>query len=235
MYQIALCEDEKIFYDEQERICRRIFEKLNIEYQLSLFDNSAKFIAAFSLEGKRFDLILLDIVMDGANGMELARMIRQADKDVTIIFITSNIGYALEGYNVQALNYLMKPVDEQVLEKLIETDYNNRFKNNYFVFEDGAQKVRVFINDIMCLETMGRKVAVTLDSRIVYYSGKLSQLLELLPKDRFLRCHQAYILNLQNIREFDGQNAIAINNKIVPVSRSYKKDVQKAFLKVNAF
>lgn len=230
MYEIALCEDEQLFRTEQEKICRKILDKLNIEYNITLSAGSSDFLKAFEAQERRFDLILLDIVMDGMSGMELAHIIREADKETTIIFITSTNEYALSGYDVRALHYLMKPVDEQLLEKLIISDYEKKFRHRYIVLEDGMQKVRVPINDIIILETVGRKVAVTLLNKTEYGAGKLIKILELLPQDRFIQCHQSFAINLEYVKELKHQDVITVDNKIVPISRRYLKDVHRAFI-----
>lgn len=232
MYRVALCEDEACFSAELEKVCHAIFDKLMIEYELDLFDSSDAFMRVFSSEHRRFDFMLLDIVMAEPNGMELARLIRQEDTEGAIVFVTSNPDYALLGYDVQALHYLMKPVDAEVLERLIALDYKGRFETSFFVFESGTQKLRVAVKDIISLETIGRRVAVTLHGETVYYSGKLSDLLVKLPKEQFIRCHQAFALNIRNIRELNQHEAISVNGKSIPVSRSFTKDVQRAFAKV---
>ena len=230
MYQIALCEDEKIFSDAQEKICREILDKLNIEYQISVFASSADFLDIFVEQQKRFDLILLDIVMDGVDGMTLARRIRQTDADAVIIFITSNQDYALQGYDVNALHYLIKPVDTQVLERLITAVYTQKHQDNIFIIKSGKQHLRVHIKDIVCMETAGRRVEISMMDGIVYYSGKLTDILNELPKGQFVRCHNAFAVNIKNIRKLTRQNIIAINGKEIPVSRTFLNETRKSFL-----
>lgn len=231
MYKVALCEDESVFFEEQKKICQNIFDGLNIEYHISGFRDSDDFLKAFMEQGHRYDLLLLDILMDGEDGMALARRIRKSDRDVTIIFITSSPDFALQGYDVGALHYLMKPLDGGKLEQLIHADYHSRFPNQFFLFETREGKRRVAIKDIICLETAGRRVEVTVREGPIYVSGKLTDLLKELPKELFTRCHQAYAVNIRNIRELTKQDAITVNGKEIPVSRTYMQDVQKAFVR----
>ena len=126
MYRVALCEDDAHCSVELETVCRAIFDKLMIEYELDVFDSSEAFLHAFSEEHRRFDLMLLDIVMAQPNGMELAQRIRREGAEGAIVFVTSNRDYALQGYDVGALHYLMKPVDQAVLERVISADYQER-------------------------------------------------------------------------------------------------------------
>lgn len=231
MYEVALCEDENVFFEAHKKICQNIFDRLNIEYHISGFRNSNDFLKAFMEEGKRYDLLLLDILMNGTDGMALAHRIRKSDREATIIFITSSPDFALQGYDVGALHYLMKPLDGKKLEQLIHADYHSRFSNQFFLFETHEGKRRIAIKDIICLETAGRRVEVTVLEGSIYVSGKLTDLLNELPKEQFTRCHQAYAVNIQSIRELTKQDAIAVNGKEIPVSRTYMKDVQRAFVR----
>lgn len=151
MYRVALCEDEAFFSMELGKMCRGILDHLAIEYELIPFNSSKEFLHAFLAMGKRFDLMLLDIVMAEPDGMELAHMIRKDDPNGAIIFVTSNPDYALQGYDVQALHYLIKPAKQEVLERLIKADYHTRFQTNFILFETSTQKVRVALQDIISL------------------------------------------------------------------------------------
>jgi len=228
LYRIAICEDEAVFRDSLEKICREICEKLDIEYSISVFESGEDFWRTFS-DGKRYDLLLFDIMMDETNGVELARKTRESDTDAALIFITSNPEFALQGYDLNALHYLLKPTDADKLEKLIASDYKSRFKSNFLVFKSGSQIIRIPIRDIICLETVGRRVEITLPDKTAEYSGKLSELIE--GKEKLIRCHKAFAVNINSIRELTRSDAIAMNGKAIPVSRTYIKDVQQALLK----
>lgn len=231
MYQIALCEDDPIFAESLASNCESILEKLNLPYYLSVFENSSDFLDAICKEEKRYDLLLLDILMEGKNGIELARIMREKGSRATIIFVTATPNYAIQGYDVGALHYLMKPVDCSLLERLITADYQNRFRGAFCILKVGTEKVRVPLSEMVVLETVGRRVRVTLKEKTVCHSGKLSELLADFPQDLFVRCHQAFAVNVSSIRELSRQKMILTNGNEIPVSRSYAKDVQKAFLK----
>ena len=231
LYKVALCEDEEVFAAAHEKACRDIFHKLNIEHELTTFHSGEDFFDVFETRRTRYDLIVLDIMMDGMNGIQLARKIREKDKTVCIIFLTSNRDFALEGYDVNALHYLLKPLDINAFEQLIKTAYKKKFQDNFIVIKTGGLHLRILINDIICLETKGRRVEITLANDTVYYSGKLTDLLSKLPSDRFVRCHQAFAVNVKNIRELGRQDAIAVSGKKIPVSRTFMSDTKKVFMR----
>ena len=228
MYKIAICEDENIFRCDLEKICRDICSRLSIEYTIFMFENGEMFWREFS-SGKRYDLLLLDILMGEISGMELAVKIRKLDSDATIIFITSNIDYAIQGYDVNAMHFLLKPPDSDTLEKLIATDYQKRFKSNVLIFKSGGQVQRIPVRDVIFLETVGRKVKITLQNGTAEYPGKLSDLIN--GKENLIRCHNAFAVNITAIRELTRQDAVAYNGAKIPVSRTFSKSVQKALLK----
>ena len=201
---------------------------MRIEYSVCCFSTGEEFLSSFT-SGARHDMLLLDIFMDKTNGMDLARKVRESDLDAAIIFITSNADFALQGYEVNALHYLIKPPDAAVLERLIVSDYQRRFKSNFLVFKSGGQIIRISIKDIICLETVGRRVEITLLDGKAEYPGKLSELID--HKEQLIRCHKAFAVNIAEIRELTRSDAIAMNGKVIPVSRTYLKDVQKALLK----
>jgi len=231
MFRLALCDDQRIFSDAQVYACQTILEKLNIEHQISVFTNSADFITAFVTQQRRYDMMLLDIVMDGIDGIELAREIRQLDKTAAIVFVTSYDNYAIQGYDVKALHYLMKPVDTQLLENLIRSVYKEKYLADVLTIKSGVHHIRVPIKEIVYLETAGRRVKVSLMDRVVNYSGKLSDILSELPEDLFVQCHQAFAINIGNIRELSRRCAIAVNGREIPVSRTFWNNTKAAFLR----
>lgn len=235
IYRVAICEDELLFSREEQKLCRDILERLNVKYSISVFSSGEKLLNAVSEGHEKYDLILMDILMDGIDGMTVAKRIRRDDSEVTIIFITSSRDYALEGYDVNALNYLIKPVDSVVLERLIRSDYNKRFCKEAILLDlfQTKGKVLVGVDEIVYLENSNRRVFVTLTTGMAYYNGKLSDLLEILPKDRFVRCHQAFAVNVQKIRELKKREIVAVGKIIIPVSRTFAKEVWWAFIRQN--
>lgn len=230
MYQIAIYEDEKIFSEAFEKNCNQLCTKLKIDHTVTAFQNSKELLQIISTEPTKFDLFLLDIITDELSGMDLAKIIRKKNKESSIIFVTSNRDFAIQGYEVQALHYLLKPIDINLLEKLIDTDYKNKFKRKFITLETHTNLVKIAFSEIVALETVNRKVAVYLLDKTIYHTGKLSDLAEQLPSNLFIRCHQSFTLNIRNIREVDKKNATAVNGKIIPISRSHQKAIQKAFL-----
>ena len=231
MYNVAICEDEPVFAQTLERICRETLDRLHIEYQITHFSNSESFSETLAEEYEGYDIILLDIVMDGMDGMTLAHKIRETDKNIVIIFI-SGYDFALQSYDVNAFHYFSKPIDETALSRKISQAYADKVKHDDGIFiKTGTKNVRISLSDIVCLETKNRHVEVSLINESVYYNGKLTDLLPLLPQESFVRCHQSFVVNMNHIIEVTRKDAIATNGKKIPISRTYMNEMREALLK----
>lgn len=231
MYRVAICEDELIYREALEKDCSHILTRIKIEYRLSIFKGSEEFLDFVARNGMEFDLLLLDIVMEGRNGMELAQMIRKTDEKVTIIFITSNPEFALQGYDVKAMHYLLKPVSKEILGGLIQKDYKTKYEKKYYIFENGAVKQKIWIEHILYLEIKGRKVEIVMKDEKFFYRGKLSMLLQQLPSEQFFRCHQSFAINIKHMKELTQKEVCAVDGKRIPISRKYTREILTAFMK----
>lgn len=228
MYNVAICEDDPVFAQISERICRETLCKLDIKFQIAHFLSGEAFLDVFA--EKHYDLILLDIIIGGVDGIELARKIRETDKNVVIIFI-SGFDYALPSYDVNAFYYFKKPIDEAALSHKISQAYTESLKHEYILIKIGAKNMRISPADIVLLETKGRQVEMTLTDGTIHFNGKLTELLPLLPREQFIRCHQSFAVNINHIRTLTRKNAATGTGKEIPISRTYMNEVRKAFFR----
>jgi len=232
MYKIALCEDEQIHSDKLEKDIRSILMGMDVEHEILAFASGAEFLDSFT-KRNQFDLMFLDIMMkDGMDGVELARAIRQIDKDVAIIFITASkdLFHFQGGSEFRPVRFLLKPVNIGDLEEQIKEQFAQRFNKEIFVIKEGDKYHRVPVEDIVWLETASRRVKLTLkDETSIYYSGKLDDILEELPNKQIVQCHKSYAVNIDNIASLNYDNAIMEKGVRISVSRRYREGVLKAF------
>lgn len=121
MYTVAVCEDQKDTREEAAALCGEVLTDLEIEHHIAAF-SSAEELETQLLTGDRFDLLCLDILMDGESGMELAKKLRMTDDRTSILFLTGSSEYLKDGYEVRPIQYLFKPVSKAELKRAIETD-----------------------------------------------------------------------------------------------------------------
>lgn len=230
MYHIAICDDEAIFAGSLSEMAKKILEELHIPFLLDIYTSCNKLYEIVSDKPDTYELILLDILMDGMNGMDFAKKLRKLGSRVTIVFITSTPDFSLQGYEVQAFHYLLKPVKESALCKIFELDYRRLTQKDRITVKEGTGIRQLEINQISHLETRGRKVAVYLTDETVLVSAKMTELELKLPRDRFIRCHQSFLINMDYVTHLRHSEAVMKDNSKIPVSRAHLHNVQTSFL-----
>lgn len=190
-----------------------------------------------------FDIIFLDIKMQGANGIETAKVMRMKQSKAEIIFVTGLDEYLLQAFDVRAFHYLMKPIDKTkflcVLREVIricdEKKELNRFisfnseKNKTILIKTQANTEKIVINNIYYAEVNNRKVILHYKKGSIEYYAKLSNL-EMEFGDSFFRCHRAYLVNLKYVIRYTTIDIeIESGSKILMAKQKYT-DFVKAYL-----
>lgn len=226
---IAICDDN----ENQIKEMRRLLAEWSADKPFTL--DIDKYISAesflFSYPDKPCDLILLDIEMDRLNGMELAKHLRSNGDMLPIVFITGYSDYIAEGYDVEALHYLLKPVAKEklfaVLDKYVE---KRSVKADELIIETTNGATHISADRITYIEAFGRKTAVHLsDDRIIDCMVSISRFFAM-RLNGFVSPHRSYIVNLRFMRSI-GKTEIALDNgTIIPLSRRLYKDVNEKFI-----
>ena len=174
------------------------------------------------------DLVFLDIQMPEITGIQLSKII---DKETKIIFTTAYPQFALDSYDVAAIDYLLKPIEFDRFYKAVlkvqqknTLQQNNIPKDNFFFFKtDGKNKFsKVFLGDILYFEGLKNYVSIYLnEQRIITYST-LKYINENLPKSDFIQIHKSYIVSIKHIDKIDNFS-VWINKKELPIGNTYRK------------
>lgn len=227
MIRIAICEDEKEQQELLKNYIEKIFEGLSIKYSLDIFNSGEELLENYS---KDMDLILLDIQLGEINGMDTARKIRLLDNNVEIIFITSLIEYALEGYKVRAYRYLVKPVKyDDIKENIINCIKELEIKNKYIIIKKQGNQIKLNINEITYIEVQKETITIHTLNEVYKISGTMSNIEKEIDCSRFFRCHKSFLVNLEHIKIIKQYVAILENNEEVPVSRYRFKETKDKF------
>lgn len=182
-------------------------------------------------EGKdSFDLFLLDIFMKEVNGIDVAKSIRLTNDSAGIIFITSSEQYVFSGYEVQALQYLLKPINSKALSSAIMFDLKRRYENKYFVFKTRGIAQKVPFDDIEYMESTLKSTKMVTKQGVYEIYEKISNIEEILPKLNFCRCHRGFIINFRQVSKISAQSIITISGTLIPIGKTYAKVTNSAFL-----
>lgn len=172
-----------------------------------------------------FDILFLDIYMPSLNGFEIAKKIRKIMKDVKIIFITSSKDHYHDAFDVFAFNYFIKPLDKNkliiVMDEAIKGVVKERSQQICFSYK--GKRYRIYTNDILYLESRDKIIYIHMyDNTVFQCYSKLDEMINLLPKDLFIRCHQSYIINIYHVTEMSN-HCFKIGENVINISKIHKK------------
>jgi len=235
MIKIALCDDTHEDLLKVKLLVDEYLSDRKIPADVSLFNHPDELLTLS--ETKNFNLYLLDIVMPMVNGIQTARELRWNDKNAKIVFITSEKSYALEAFDVNAINYILKPVAK---EKLFDTldqilsEMSTEESEPITVKIKGGIK-RVKLSEITYIEYANHCVKYN------FFSGEIIQtvtqrinfndyLQQNIHDKNFARCHESFLVNLSYIDVLSKNQIELRNQKVIPVSKSRYAEIQKAYL-----
>ena len=169
--------------------------------------------------------------MKDLDGVATAREIRKKTSAPEIIFVTSYPDFVFQGYEVQALNYILKPYRREKIVSVLHTALERlgRDTEKYYLVESKGQTLRLPLNQIRYFSSDRRSVKCRYPGRFLHLYGKLSSLETEMP-DNFVRIHNRYLVNLKYVQSIQG-NSVLIDEEELPVSRSCKQDLAIAFAK----
>lgn len=195
---------------------------------IEVFPSAEAFLSALG-QGRDFDLLFLDIEMEGMSGVELAKRLRQMGSGMQIVFITGYMEYISQGYDVEALHYLMKPVTGEklgeVLDRALER-IRTREKELVLALSDGV--VRIPLYEIRYIEVL--KNYVTVHGREDYSVKKTLSELKKGLDESFFQIHRSYIAGLRCIRRVTRTEVILKDNTVLPLSRKLYNDLNQALI-----
>lgn len=229
MLRIAICDDTPEFLEEAKRQIL-LWDSQPYIPVIELFSDADALISRHSI--KPFDIILLDVVMPLLGGIEAAAEIRQQDKSVKIVFLTSSPDFAVDSYRVKASNYLLKPIDPQLLFRCLDELAEELRQNAKSILVRGHHAVhRVLLHQIEYIEASNKDVLLTLtDGQTIVTSEPLYMLENrLLLSDGFFKCSRSYIVNIHQIDSYSPKEVKMRSGCRLPISRSCQKEFEAAY------
>ncbi len=233
MINIAICDDTK---EDVEIISTYISKKVttsNIAFKINIFSDGEDYIDNVNSCRETYDIVFLDIYMKFSNGIEIARKIREFDKECKIIFITSSKEHAIDSYDVRALHYILKPIDEEKLGLAIEMAIEGLNKENkQIVIKNKKGSYRIILKDILYAESNARVVNTYLKSgEVISFYSKLKDFIESIHDDRFLKCHKSFVVNMDYILKIESNFIYMSGNIKIPISTSNIAAIKEKYLK----
>ena len=222
--RIAVCDDEELFRIEFKAVLDKVL--INAEYDIDTFPDGSSLYEAFLKNP--FDLVFLDIEMPGIDGITLAKRLRAISENVHIVFLTSHIEYALEGYEVNALRYLVKPVDMNKLNEVLKYVQDKKNNSRQIMIREEGEDIVIDISDIIYMESMDKNVRIVTSKNEFVTRYNISDYEEELKNSGFLRIHRGYLISLSKVKKIVKNDVVMDGDISLPVSRSNLKALKDA-------
>lgn len=228
MINIALCDDEPYMLKELFEKISNFFDREKLTIMIEKFSSGKLLLQS----EKKFDIIFLDIQMKEMDGMKTARILRERQYQGFLIFITILQDYVFDSFEVQAFDYLIKPLEEEHFMRTMKrlcSSIRTCCDFNLLVQKENESSIIPF-DDIIFCEVINRKIYLHLKGqKIVDYYEKMENLEKKLDT-RFFKCHRSYLINLKYLQNYKAGIAYLNTGETIPVSRSHQREISDAIL-----
>ena len=221
MLRIAVVKNEKSCSDLLKEFIDRYCKENGEQARIVSFGDGIDIASDYTAE---YDIIFLDTVMKHMDGFKAAEYIRRKDKNVIIVFVAPDAKYAVKGYSVEALSFMVKPVNysefSNEMSRCVEKIKNCRGKFVVLATENGINKIAV--DSIVYIESQNHKMNINTTEKLYSVYETMKSLESRLPKEQFSRCNNCYLVNLDYVKGVHGEYA-RIEGEELKISRSRRK------------
>lgn len=225
--KILIFEDNVSDLNNLLECIKNFFAIENIQYEIKICTDSEQ-IYKYSID---FDLVFLDIEGNTENGIDIGRNIRKINPDIKLIFITNYSKYLIDGYKANANRYFLKPINQDIFNIELKDVINDYLLNNVQFTDYKIYPKKIYVKNILYVEYRGRKTYLHLFSgEVLETPYSLKYWIDKLQSYYFAQSYKSFLINLRYISSLTDIDIILLNGEKVPLSRTYKKNLEKAFL-----
>ena len=231
--RICFCDDEASTRSQFERMAAAWEEQRGEAAELQLYNSAEQLLFEVDqpeAQELAFDLILLDIQMGGMDGITLARQLRAQDKRVTLAFLTAAREYVFEGYEVQAVRYLLKPMQQEKVFELLDLARQNLQEQPSLILNCADEKKKLYLSQIAAIEAQGPYLIFHTTAGQLQQKASLSSLAGHLG-DSFVMSHRSFYVNLAHLLRISRTECTLDTGLTVPVSRGAYKNLNEQFIR----
>lgn len=233
MIKLAFCDDDLSILEELSVLIEQYRVERNQEMEYAAFQSPLELLAEIE-KGMRLDVLFLDVVMPGENGIEVAKEIRQYDNNVKIIFLTSSAEFAVQSYTVGAYFYQLKPIWEESFYRLMDSVIVECKKEQQFslIMRCKTGITRIELNKLEYCEVIGRTLLFHMDNgNVLERVGSLDELCsQLIQFDHFMRPHRSYLINMEYIQNISSKMITLTSLAQIPIPHGKYSEIKDLYL-----
>lgn len=233
MIKIALCDDDMEVLHQMNELLDRYRVERNEDITYAAFQSPFELLTEIE-KGIRPDILFLDVVMPGQNGMDVAKEIRQYDTNMKIIFLTSSPEFAVESYSVGAYFYQLKPIWEESFFRLMDAVLAEceKKKKNSLILRSKDGITRIDLQQLEYCEVLGRKLLFHLENGAVLESaGSLDDLAgQLMQYSNFFRPHRSFLVNMEYIQNISSRSIKMVNDAEIPIPHGKCSEIKNTYM-----
>ena len=224
---IAICDDEKAIREQINELIGK--EKLGICPEF--YETGDSLFAA----GKQFDIVFLDIQMDGTDGIETAKKLRERDEDTILIFITAIREYVFKAFDVAAFHYLLKPIEEDKFHEVFqrakrELEKRKKQRRQMIFIKTRNRSFTLEKDSILYIESRAKKVEIHTAGEIIEAYAAMNEM-EIQLGESFYRCHRGYLVNMAYVAEYDSESITLNNGEYIYLAKEKYGEFVKVYMR----
>lgn len=229
-YKIAVCDDNNVDQDYVIGFLNTWARLNDRSIEIHTFISAEEFLFQYADE-KDYHVLILDIEMGKMNGVELARELRMGNSELQIIFVTGFPDFIAEGYDVDAIHYLMKPLERDRFYKAMDKAIERiRLVEPYIILREKGEILRLNLRNILYVEVFSHSCVIHTTGGLIEQKVSITEL-ENSFGEQFVRVHRSYLVNLERVKQIGKTEIVLENDEIVPLSRRKYNEVNLAFIR----
>ncbi|MDD3360911.1 MAG: LytTR family DNA-binding domain-containing protein [Hespellia sp.] len=227
MYYIGICDDEKSTCAQIENMVYDFFEKKGIQVEVEVWYTGEELCKY--LQKDMVDILFLDIQLVSTDGIEIGKYIRNGlrNMETSIIYISSESNYAMQLFEIQPLDFLIKPLYQNKIDAILMRALKTcELKNQMFEYYSKGIFFRVPFKDILYFNSQNKKINIVMKNDVIQFNGKIRDIVKHVPHN-FTLIHQSYLINLDYIIECSYEVVKMYDGSLLNISQPYRKKVRE--------
>lgn len=227
MIKVAIVDSDEESVEQLKKILTQFGDEQGLDFKFSVFQSGVDFVSGYTAD---YAFVFMEIYLPHMDGLKTAKLMRELDRDVPLVFVTKSAKHAIYGYDVGALQFLIKPIEyDSFCTKLGREIKQVKDRNrSYIIVDSKDSKRKVFYSDIYYIKVSGRYVSLHTKSEVIEMHISMKEMENILRGNGFVRGDNSSMVNMAHVTSVNADGAV-VNGELIPCSRNRRKALIDAF------